>query len=97
MVFGGLRDKDLNSMVATLAPIAARFFLVPVKNSRGEDPSNIRLPSGFPYTIFAGVQEAVEAAGKLPEPILVTGSLFLVGETLAWLRPEFGQYETSTQ
>jgi dihydrofolate synthase / folylpolyglutamate synthase len=97
IVFGGLRDKDLNSMVATLAPIAARFFLVPVKNSRGEDPSNIRLPSGFPYTIFAGVQEAVEAAGKLPEPILVTGSLFLVGETLAWLRPEFGQYETSTQ
>jgi dihydrofolate synthase / folylpolyglutamate synthase len=97
IVFGGLRDKDLNKMVAALAPIATRFFLVPVKNSRGEDPANIRLPSGIPHAVFARVQEAVEAAYKLSEPILVTGSLFLAGEVLAWLQPGFGQYETSTQ
>jgi dihydrofolate synthase / folylpolyglutamate synthase len=97
IVFGGLRDKDLDKMLDALAPIATRFFLVPVKNPRGEDPANIRLPHGIPGTLFPGVQDAVEAAWKLPQPVLVTGSLFLVGEVLAWLQPGFGQYEASTQ
>jgi dihydrofolate synthase/folylpolyglutamate synthase len=97
IVFGGLRDKDLDKMLDALAPIATRFFLVPVKNPRGEDPTNIQPPHGFPGTLFPRVQDAVEAAWKLPQPVLVTGSLFLVGEVLAWLRPGFGQYEVSAQ
>jgi dihydrofolate synthase/folylpolyglutamate synthase len=97
IVFGGLRDKDLDKMLAALAPIASRFFLVPVKNPRGENPASIRLPSSIPATVFPVVQAAVEAARKLPEPILVTGSLFLAGEVLAWLNPWLGQYEASTQ
>ena len=97
IVFGGLRDKELDKMLAALAPIATRFFLVPVKNQRGEDPVNIQLPSGIRATLYPGVQEAVESAWKLPEPILVTGSLFLIGEVLAWLEPGFGRYEVSTQ
>jgi dihydrofolate synthase / folylpolyglutamate synthase len=97
VVFGGLRDKELDKMLDALAPIATRFFLVPVKNPRGEDPGKIRLQNGIPGTVFSGVQEAVETGWKLPEPILVTGSLFLVGEVLAWLQPGFGQYEPSAQ
>jgi len=97
IVFGGLRDKELDKMLEALAPIATRFFLAPVKNPRGENPENIHLPDGIPGAVFSGVQAAVEAAGKLPEPILVTGSLFLAGEVLAWLEPGFGQYEASGQ
>jgi dihydrofolate synthase / folylpolyglutamate synthase len=97
IVFGGLRDKELDKMLDALMPIATRFFLAPVKNPRGENPENIHLPNGIPGAVFSGVQAAVEAARKLPEPILVTGSLFLVGEVLAWLEPGFGQYEASGQ
>jgi dihydrofolate synthase / folylpolyglutamate synthase len=97
IVFGGLRDKDLDEMLAALAPIAARFFLVPVKNARGENPASIRPPDGISSAVFPGVQEAVEAAYKLAERILVTGSLFLVGEVLSWMQPELGQYQTSRQ
>jgi dihydrofolate synthase / folylpolyglutamate synthase len=97
IVFGGLRDKELDKMLTALAPIATRFFLVPVKNQRGEDPVNIRLPHGIPGTLYPGVQDAVEAAWHLPEPVLVTGSLFLIGEVLAWLQPGYGRYEASTQ
>jgi dihydrofolate synthase / folylpolyglutamate synthase len=97
IVFGGLRDKDLDKMLAALTPIAARFFLVPVKNPRGENPASIGLPNGIPGAVFPAVQEAVEAARKLPEPILVTGSLFLAGEVLSWMRPELGEFETSWQ
>jgi dihydrofolate synthase / folylpolyglutamate synthase len=97
IVFGGLRDKELDKMLSVLAPIATRFFLVPVKNSRGEDPTNIRLPSGIPGAVFPGVQEAVKAAHKLAEPILVTGSLFLAGEVLSWLQPQLGQFQAGSQ
>ena len=97
IVFGGLRDKELDKMLDALASIATRFLLVPVKNPRGENPENIRLPDGVPGAVFSGVQAAVDAAWKLSEPILVTGSLFLIGEVLAWLQPEFGQYEASGQ
>lgn len=97
IVFGGLRDKDLDQMLSALAPIAARFFLVPVKNPRAEDLANIRLPSGISGVVFPEVQEAVEAAKKLAEPILVTGSLFLVGEVLSWIQPQLGQFQTSRQ
>jgi len=97
IVFGGLQDKDLDEMLSALAPIAARFFLVPVKNPRAEDPANIRLPSGIAGVVFPGMQEAVEAAKKLAEPILVTGSLFLVGEVLSWIQPQLGQFQASRQ
>ena len=97
VVFGGLRDKELDKMLGALTEIAARFFLVPVTNPRSESPAEIPVPKGVSATIFPGVQEAVEAARNRPEPILVTGSLFLVGEVLAWLQPGFGQYQVSSQ
>jgi dihydrofolate synthase / folylpolyglutamate synthase len=97
IVFGGLRDKDLDQMLSALAPIAARFFLVPVNNPRAEEPANIRFPSGISGVVFPRMQEAVESAKKLAEPILVTGSLFLVGEVLSWIQPHLGQFQTSRQ
>ena len=97
IVFGGLRDKELDKMLSVLALIAARFFLVPVNNPRGENPASIRLPGGISGVMFPSVQEAVEAAYKLAEPILVTGSLFLVGEVLSWMQPQLGQFQTSSQ
>ncbi|MBV9732567.1 MAG: bifunctional folylpolyglutamate synthase/dihydrofolate synthase [Verrucomicrobia bacterium] len=97
IVFGGLRDKELDKMLSALAPITARFFLVPVNNPRGENPASIRLPAGISSAVFPGVREAVEAAYKLAEPILVTGSLFLAGEVLSWLQPQLGQFQTSSQ
>ncbi|MBV8098829.1 MAG: bifunctional folylpolyglutamate synthase/dihydrofolate synthase [Verrucomicrobia bacterium] len=97
IVFGGLRDKELDKMLSVLASMAARFFLVPVNNPRGETPASIRLPSGISAAVFPGVQEAVEAAYKLAEPILVTGSLFLVGEVLSLIQPQLGQFQTSSQ
>src|SRR5258708_23729163 len=71
IVFGGLRDKDLDKMLDALAPIATRFFLVPVKNPRGEDPANIRLPHAIPRTLFPRAQHRAEAAWRPPQPALL--------------------------
>ena len=103
VIFGGLRDKALPEMAAALGDIAAEFFLVPVNNPRAVDPGQLAgsLPPGIPHQVFGSVADALRTAGDHRddhrddhrEAILVTGSLFLVGEVLAILegpgeRPE---------
>jgi folylpolyglutamate synthase/dihydrofolate synthase len=97
VIFGGLKDKDLSQMLEALSQIAARFFLVPVQNDRSASPADLRTPDHLPATVYSNVKVAIEHARALRDPILVTGSLYLVGEALAWLEPEFGVFQKSTQ
>lgn len=97
VIFGGLKDKNLSQMLEALSQIAARFFLVPVQNDRSASPADLWTPDHLPATIYSNVKVAVEHARALRDPILVTGSLYLVGEALAWLEPEFGVFQKSTQ
>jgi len=97
VTFGGLKDKILLQMVEALSQIAARFFLVPVQNDRSASPSDLKTPDHLPATVYSNVKIAIDQARALRDPILVTGSLYLVGEALAWLEPDFGIFEKSTQ
>jgi dihydrofolate synthase / folylpolyglutamate synthase len=100
IILGVLADKDIAAIVRALAPIAARFIAVPVENSRtcplAQLAAHIREHSpAVPCTEAASLHEALKAAEISPDPILVTGSLFLVGTTLALLNHT--PAETSTQ
>jgi dihydrofolate synthase / folylpolyglutamate synthase len=97
VIFGGLKDKNLSQMLEALSQIASRFFLVPVQNDRSASPSDLKAPSHLPSTVYPNVKTAIDQARTLRDPILVTGSLYLVGEALAWLEPDFGIFEKSTQ
>ncbi|HXM25109.1 MAG TPA: folylpolyglutamate synthase/dihydrofolate synthase family protein [Chthoniobacterales bacterium] len=97
VIFGGLKDKNLSQMLEALSQIASGFFLVPVQNDRSASPSDLKAPSYLPSTVYPNVKTAIDQARTLPDPILVTGSLYLVGEALAWLEPDFGIFEKSTQ
>ncbi|HEX3445608.1 MAG TPA: folylpolyglutamate synthase/dihydrofolate synthase family protein [Chthoniobacterales bacterium] len=97
VIFGGLKDKNLSQMLEALSQIASRFFLVPVENDRSSSPSELKTPDHLPTTVYSSVKDAVEHARALRDPILITGSLYLVGEALAWLEPDFGIFEKSTQ
>jgi dihydrofolate synthase / folylpolyglutamate synthase len=97
VIFGGLRDKNLSQMLEALSQIAARFFLVPVQNDRSAAPSELKTPDHLPAAVCSDVKIAINQARAFRDPILVTGSLYLVGETLAWLDPHFGIFERSTQ
>lgn len=97
VIFGGLKDKNLSQMLEALSQIASRFFLVPVQNDRSASPSEFQAPDHLPTTVYSSVKTAIEEARALRDPILVTGSLYLVGEALAWLEPDFGIFEKSTQ
>ncbi|MGA8660199.1 MAG: folylpolyglutamate synthase/dihydrofolate synthase family protein [Chthoniobacterales bacterium] len=99
IIFGALRDKDLSGMLAALKPIAREFFVVPVRNQRAASTGEINalLPAGIPGASFDSVSDALGAARRVPRPVLVTGSLFLVGEILALLQPGKGGFQSSLQ
>jgi dihydrofolate synthase/folylpolyglutamate synthase len=92
MIFGAMRDKATEAMLGDLVPYASRFLLVPVlgMSERSQVPSVLHAQLdglGFSGEVleFGGVEEALEFAETRTWPILVVGSLYLVGEALAAL------------
>ena len=82
VIFGALRDKDSSGMLAALAPVAESFWLVPLESARADAPSHLAEKCPYPHRVFASLAEAVAASRGEALRVLVTGSLFLVGEAL---------------
>jgi dihydrofolate synthase/folylpolyglutamate synthase len=99
IIFGGLRDKDLEGMVSTLSTIAARFLTVPIRSQRAASPAEIQpfVPKHLTADRLDSAAQALDLAYRFDDPILVTGSLFLVGEFLAILQPSQGALQPSNQ
>jgi dihydrofolate synthase/folylpolyglutamate synthase len=99
IIFGGLRDKDLYGMVSTLSSIAARFLSVPISSQRAASPGEIQslVPKYLSGAQCDSAAQALDLAYHFNHPILVTGSLFLVGEFLALLQPSKGILQVSNQ
>jgi dihydrofolate synthase / folylpolyglutamate synthase len=99
IIFGGLREKDLLQMLSVLGKIAARFYIVPVQSRRAAATDEIQalVPKNVPSSTFNSVSDALELAQQSDQLILVTGSLFLVGEVLALLQPAQGSFQASNQ
>lgn len=85
IVVGILQDKDAREIAEALAPIAESFIAVPVQSSRSRSPEDL-LETLRPFAP-ARATESLSAGLQLAEnkPVLVTGSLFLIGEALALL------------
>jgi len=99
IIFGGLLDKDLQGMIAILSTLAARFLIVPIRSQRAASPAEIGpfVPQHLSATRCASAREALDLALRFKEQILVTGSLFLVGETLAILDSTPSVFQASNQ
>ncbi len=91
VIVGILRDKDVPAVCRALEGLAARFLAVPIRSPRTTSPDELlaalahAAPGIGARAVPEGVAAALEQARAWPEPILVTGSLFLVGEALAVL------------
>ena len=90
MVFGAMTGKNCRAMLETLAPHASTLILTRPVNDRAVSPAD--LAHLVPGALVTGsVGEALALARvrrRSGEAILVTGSLFLVGEARALLAPE---------
>jgi dihydrofolate synthase/folylpolyglutamate synthase len=94
LIFGALADKDPAAILAELAPLCEKLVLVPVDSPRSADPREWSRFTGCSHpvpTVEGSLREALdhifegESAGE--GPVLLTGSLFLVGEALSLLDP----------
>jgi dihydrofolate synthase/folylpolyglutamate synthase len=90
LLFGGLSDKDLPGVFAPLAARARRIVLVAPESPRAEKPEVLRARLGRPDLETA--DSVAEGLARLEEsdgdgPVLVAGSLYLVGEVLRLRSP----------
>ena len=88
-VLGTLADKAWSRLCSILAPLAQRVFLVPVPSQRTASPAEL-----LPAVQKANPRATVVVCGSLGEAlpqlqsepfVVVTGSLYLVGEALEYL------------
>lgn len=88
LVFGVLSDKDASALLHLLRTIADEVCLVPVAGARGTSVDELRPiaeAAGFPAVYTSTIEEVLAKERQDSTPVLVTGSLFLVGEVLALL------------
>jgi dihydrofolate synthase/folylpolyglutamate synthase len=99
IIFGGLREKDLGKMLSILTKIAARFYIVPVRSGRAAATGEIQsmVPESVPSLTCTSVAQALQLAQQSDQMILVTGSLFLIGEVMTLLQPARGRLQPSNQ
>ena len=88
MIFGASADKDIEGMLAELRPRVSRFAVTQADHPRAENPEVL---AGFAHSHgvrveeFARVEKALQWAIENSRPgevILVTGSIFIVGEAI---------------
>lgn len=91
MIFGAMRDKELEGIESRLFPLAETVIVTRADNQRSMDPfelaSSARLFSSD-VREAPNVAEALHLARKIAPDratIVITGSLYLVGEALATL------------
>jgi dihydrofolate synthase/folylpolyglutamate synthase len=98
LVFSAVGGKDIAGILKLLAPLASKIFLCPVDTPRAVSAEELAgfLPADAPrHEIFATFENAFSAAISHGGPVLVAGSLFLVGEARAHLTDE--NFQASSQ
>ena len=88
LVFSAVAAKDIAGILVHLAPLAELIHICPVDTPRAELPEALasHLPAGAPsHVLHASFDGAFAAALKMEGPLLVAGSLYLVGEARARL------------
>jgi len=93
MVFGAMGDKDLSQIAEVLFPLASHLILTRPENSRAAATSDLveMVPDSFKGTLH--ISDSCSAALQVADTvtsdsglIVITGSLYLVGEALSIIR-----------
>ncbi len=94
LVLGVMADKDVRNILRGIVPMADYVLFTRPEYYRAAAPEILMqeaLPMGNPGEIQPTLAKAIEKAKQMADQkdlILVTGSLFTVGETMAILDPE---------
>jgi dihydrofolate synthase/folylpolyglutamate synthase len=98
LIFSAAADKEIHEILEILAPLASKIYLCPLATPRTATSEQLEaaLPQGAaPHEWFATFPDAYCAATSQADPVLVAGSLFLIGEARAFLTSE--KFQSSMQ
>jgi dihydrofolate synthase/folylpolyglutamate synthase len=93
-IFGAMRDKAISEMAEILFPLADCVIATMPQNPRAATPQEIQQAgsrTGAQIEAVEDVPQAVERARALATPhkiVVVTGSIYLVGEVMRHLGAE---------
>ena len=92
LLFGTFADKDAHDMLPVLARAARRVVLTRAPGPRGRDPHELLalLPAGTQAVVEPEPALALEQGLEGKRLLVVTGSLYLVGELRRKLRERYG-------
>ena len=87
LVFGAMRDKDVDGMFRALLPEVSALVVTRASNRRAADPARLaeRARAIAPELAVAAEpspRDALEAAWRLAPRIVVAGSIFLLGDVM---------------
>jgi dihydrofolate synthase/folylpolyglutamate synthase len=87
LVFAAMRDKDVDGMLAALAPHASMIVATQASNPRSHDPATLaaiarRVAPGATVEIAATPAEALERAWSASSRVVVAGSIFLLADVM---------------
>ena len=87
IVFAAMRDKDLRTIVETIAPVVSAFVMTRASNVRSADPEVLAdLARGTASRAIVAIEpvvgDALKHAWRLSRQIVVAGSIFLLGDVL---------------
>ncbi|HWC18076.1 MAG TPA: cyanophycin synthetase [Terriglobales bacterium] len=91
IIFGVMRDKDIVQIAEILFPLAEEVIATRVNSPRAASPNEIReltIHVGTEITPSADLIEAIGVARQRGRPIVITGSVYLVGAALELLTCE---------
>jgi dihydrofolate synthase/folylpolyglutamate synthase len=89
LVLGVLEDKNWETLCRTLAPLGARIIVTPVSSQRTANPEILvkACREAQPRSAVSAVNSLTEALNltRRDEIVVITGSLYLVGEAMELL------------
>ncbi len=93
LLIGILKDKDFESMLHLLAPLADHIILTRPNHDRSASPSSLKRvlgKDGKSAEVIEDLKEAIEKGLSITgekDLLCITGSLYTVGEARAYFRP----------
>lgn len=90
LILGILQDKEWTSICEIIAPLAEKLLIVPVSSERTTSPEELKraiqkVNPGAKIVVLNSLAQALEATAQ-DSFVVITGSLYLVGEALELLQ-----------
>jgi dihydrofolate synthase / folylpolyglutamate synthase len=87
LVFGAMRDKDVDGMLTALLPEIGRVIVTRPSNARAANPEELAarisaLAPALPIDVVVSPHDAVKSATKDSSLVVIAGSIFLLGDVI---------------